>query len=131
MKKLFAHNGMALPAVIFMMVIVALLVAGMARLLGAQSGINNLQLLGARAFWAAKAGGEWAAYRINATGSCASGNLVIDSFQVSVSCTSRNYLEAGNTVSIFDVNVIAQNGTDIGSVDYVSRQLDLVLNVEN
>lgn len=124
-------KGFALPAVIFMMVIVVLLITAMTRLLSTQSAISDMQLLGVRAFWAAKAGADWAAYRINATHACATGNLTINGFQVTVGCVSNSYVEAGNTVSVYEVNVSAQYGSDPGGVDYVSRQLNLVLNVEN
>ena len=131
MKLRARDKGFALPAVIFMMVIVVLLITAMTRLISTQSAISDLQLLGVRAFWAAKAGAEWAAHRINVTHACATGNLTINGFQVTVGCASNSYIEAGNTVSVYEVNVVAQYGSDPGGVDYVSRQLNLVLNVEN
>jgi len=125
-----AYKGFALPAIIFMMVIVVLLITAMTRLISTQSTINDLQLLGTRAYWAAKAGGEWAAYRINLNKACASGNLNIDGFQVAVACSSNSYTEAGANVSVYEVNVTAQYGNDPGGINYVSRKWNLVLNVE-
>lgn len=129
-SSLKKSSGFALPAVIFMMVIVVLLIGYMVRMLNTQSAINDMQLLGTRAFWAAKAGAEWAAYRINQSGACASDTLTVDSFTVTVSCASSSYVEAGNTVTVFEVNVDAQHPAGPGSADYVSRQLNLVLNAE-
>ena len=129
-SSLKKKSGFALPAVIFMMVIVVLLIGYMVRMLNTQSAINDMQLLGTRAFWAAKAGAEWAAYRINQSGACASDTLTVDSFTVTVSCASSSYVEAGNTETVFGVNVDAQHPAGPGSADYVSRQLNLVLNAE-
>lgn len=132
MNGLHRHylRGFALPAVIFMMVIVVLLISYMVRMLNTQSAINDMQLLGTRAFWAAKAGAEWAAFRINRSGSCAADTLSIDGFTVVVSCVSNSYAEGSGTVTVFEVNVNAQHPAGPGSADYVSRQLNLVLNAE-
>ena len=78
------HSGIALPAIIFMIVIVALLVGAMAQLLNVASGVTDIRLQSSRAFWAAKAGVERAAYHINATDTCApaAGTYTINGVQV-------------------------------------------------
>lgn len=126
-------QGIALPAVIFMIVIVALLVGAMARMLNVSSAITDIRMQSSRAFWAAKAGAEWAAYQINANGNCAAatGSLSINGFSVQVGCSSADYNEAGNTVRVYEVNVQAQSAGSPTDLDYVSRQLMVVLNVES
>lgn len=125
--------GIALPAIIFMIVIVALLVGSMAQILNVSSGITDIRMQSTRAFWAAKAGAEWAAYQINSANSCAAatGNLSINGFQVAVSCSSVDYNEASNTVRIYEVNIQAQSSGSPADLDYVSRRLTVVLNVES
>ncbi|RLT97933.1 MAG: pilus assembly protein MshP [Ketobacter sp.] len=127
------NQGIALPAVIFMIVIVALLVGAMARILNVSSAITDIRLQSSRAFWAAKAGSEWAAYQIHANGNCAAatGTLSINGFSVQVGCASADYDEAGNTVRVYEVNVQAQSAGSPTDLDYVSRQLTVVLNVES
>lgn len=127
------HSGFALPAIVFMIVVVALLVAAMSQILNVSSGITDIRTQSARAFWAAKAGAEWAAYQINSANSCASatGNLNINGFQVAVVCNSTDYTEAANTVRVYEVNIQAQSTGSSANVDYVSRSLTVVLNVES
>ena len=127
------NKGIALPAVIFMIVIVALLVGAMSRMLNVSSGITDIRIQSSRAFWAAKAGTEWAAYQINANGNCAAatGSLNVNGFSVVVSCSSTDYNEAGNTTRVYNVNVQAQSSGSPSDLDYVSRQLTVVLNVES
>lgn len=127
--------GIALPAIIFMIVIVALLVGAMARILNVSSSATDIKLQSTRAFWAAKAGAEWAAYQINAnpSGTCAvaTGTLTVNGFQVAISCNNSDYNEASNTVRVFEVDVQAQSSGSPADLDYVSRRLRVVLNVEN
>jgi len=127
-----AHSGIALPAIIFMIVIVALLVGAMAQLLNVSSGVTDIRLQSAKAFWAAKAGVERAAYHVNATAACApaAGTYTINGFQVLVNCSSVDYNEASNTVRVFQVDVSAQSAGSPTGLDYVSRQLTVVMNVE-
>ncbi|NIR92194.1 MAG: hypothetical protein GWO08_00525, partial [Gammaproteobacteria bacterium] len=81
-----AQSGIALPAIIFMIVIVALLVGSMAQILNLSSGMTDIRLQSARAYWAAKAGAEWAAYQVNVNNDCtaATGSQNINGFTVSV-----------------------------------------------
>lgn len=127
------QSGIALPAIIFMIVIVALLVGAMARILNLSSGMTDIRLQSTRAFWAAKAGAEWAGYQIHANNNCAaaSGSQTINGFAVTVSCTSTDYDEAGNTIRVYQVEVQAQSPGSPSDLDFVSRQITVVLNVES
>lgn len=137
MSRTVKMRGFALPAVIFLMVIVTLLIAYMARIQVAQSADVDMRLLAVKAYWAAKAGGEMAAYRINSSAvpangcTAAAGTQTIDGFQVSVGCQSNSYAEGSGTVTVYEVTVQATSGAAVTSQEYVSRQLTLVLNVES
>lgn len=126
------RDGFALPAVIFLMVVVALLVAYMSRLLTSETAAGNLALLGTRAYWAAQAANEWAAYEINRNSACPSApaNFTINGFRIAFSCVATPYLEGGASGVIFEVSSRAVYGTDPADADYVSRTLEMVLDVQ-
>lgn len=129
------QRGFALPAIIFLMVIVTLLIGYMARIQSSQAAANSLRIEGTRAYWAAKAGSQWAAYQINVSTSntCAPavGTLSINGFQVAMSCTVSSYTEGSNTIYLYEVTALAQNAFTVDSLDYVSRQITTVINEEN
>lgn len=127
------QKGIALPAIIFMIVVVALLVGAMAQILNVSSGIVDIRTQSSRAFWAAKAGAEWAAYQINSSNTCAAatGTLSINGFQVTVTCNSADYNEAGSTVRVYELDIQARSAGSPVDLDYVSRQLTVVMNVES
>lgn len=125
-------KGFALPAMIFLMVVVTLLIGYMARIQSSQAAVSGLRIQSTRVFWAAKAGTEWAAFQLINNPSCAAatGSLTINGFQVSVSCNSNSYTEGGSTVFMFEITALAQNAVPVDSLDYVSRQVTTVLHVE-
>lgn len=126
------HKGFALPAVIFLMVVVALLVAYMSRLLTSETAASNLAILGTRAYWAAQAANEWAAYEINRNIACPAvpANFTINGFRIVFSCAATPYLEGGVSGVIFEVSSRAVYGNDPAEADYVSRTLEMVLDVQ-
>ena len=126
------RNGFALPAVIFMMVIVALLIMYMSRLLTTEAAAGNIALLGARAYWAAQSANEWAAYEINRTDACptAPAGFTITGFSIVFNCTATPYLEGANAGVIFEVSSRAVYGSSPAEADYVSRTLEMVLDVQ-
>ena len=132
MNNLLDRKGFALPMMIFLMVIVSLLVVAMARMLSAGSALTNMGLLGTQAHWSAQAANEWAAYQINRNGSCptAPGNFTINGFRIAFSCSATAYAEASANGQIFTVSSTAEWGTDPAQMDYVSRTLEVVLDVQ-
>ena len=88
------HTGLALPALIFMLVVVTLLVGAMARLLSSQSATGNLNWLGTQAYWAAQSANQWAAHQIFAADACPTvpANFTINGFSISLSCTRTTYV---------------------------------------
>lgn len=123
------ERGFALVAALFLMVVIALVVATMSRLAVNQSADGNLALQQARAYQAARAGLEWGINRVRATGSCASGNVSmaggnLSDFNVSLSCSQRDYTdEAGAAFSLFRLEATAANGSPGSQVDYAWRRL--------
>ena len=124
-------KGIALPAIIFLMVIVALLVASMSRILSSETATTNLGLLSSRAYWSAQSAVEWAAYNIHLNNSCPTvpSGLSINGFSIILACTNVSYTEGGVTGVIYTVNARAVYGSNPGDLDYVSRSVEVVLDV--
>jgi MSHA biogenesis protein MshP len=125
-------SGMALPVVIFLMVIVTLLIGYMSRIVSSQTAATNLELLGTQAYWSAQSANEWAAHQINATSACpvTPSNFSINGFSILVSCTRTAYLEASSSGAIYEVSARATLGSAPGQLDYVSRTVEMVLDVQ-
>ena len=132
MSNRMEKNGFALPMMIFLMVVVSLLVVSMARMLSTEGALTNMGLLGAQAHWSAQAANEWAAYHINRDGSCPSppANFTINGFDITFSCSAAAYTEASVNGQIFSVTSTAEWGSDPAQMDYVSRTLEVVLDVQ-
>jgi MSHA biogenesis protein MshP len=130
-------SGFALPAVIFLMVIVTLLITYMSRIVSSESAVNNLNVLGMRAYWAAQSANEWAAYKIYSNALAATGsacpstpaNFTINGFSISVTCSSTAYTEGGSSGALYQISSRAFQGGSPINADYVSRTLDMVLDV--
>jgi len=134
----FASNmkqgGFSIVSAIFLLVILASLGAFMISLSSTQHTASALDIQGARAYQAARAGIEWAAYQgvRNAAGfACATagsstgainfgGDLA--SFTTTVTCNSSVFDEAGNSVRVYAITSTAVSGTP-GGIDYVQRIL--------
>lgn len=125
--------GFGLVAAMFLIIVVALLIAAMARLSTAQHGTSSLAIQQARAYQAARAGLEWGITQAFSTGLCATGNPTLaggnlSDFVVVVGCNSTGYTnEMGVALTIFRFTATAQNGVPGGRPDYVYRQLTAVV----
>jgi len=139
-----AINGFALPSAIFLLVILAGLAAFMVTFSTTQSITSAQDVQGARAYHAARSGTEWGLYQVldptNATvvapGAAAWPNLpvcppspttlVIEGFNVALTCSSSDYSEAGNTRSIrvFLLESTASVGV-VGAVNFVERKVSV------
>jgi MSHA biogenesis protein MshP len=134
MKKF--SQGFLLPAAIFILVILAALGAYALNITSLQQASSTQDVQGARAYQAARAGVEWAAYQVLSPGSTALANcpaspitLTIDSFTVSVSCTrSADYFEQGtdHTIAIYDITATASFGS-VAAANYIERQIQVTL----
>lgn len=142
-RSLKHARGIALPAVIFMLVVLAtLLAAGVTMMSQASQGMN-LELRGARALSAARAGAEWGTWMVNdplatrspsatAIAACASNSALtlpgaLDEFTVDVQCTrfpaTGEYDEGGLKLAAFEIVSTASSGP-ANSADRVERRIE-------
>lgn len=127
------ERGFALVAALFVMVVVALVVATMSRLSVTQTASVDLALQQARAYQAARAGIEWGMHHVLADASplCREESLTLplDGFSVRVSCRETAPLslaEEGSRVVFYTIEAEAWTGKP-GSPDYAWRRLESVL----
>jgi MSHA biogenesis protein MshP len=89
---------------------------------------------GSRAYWAARAGLEWAIPQVIASNSCpaATSTFVVDAFNVQTSCVASTYNE-GVTVTIVNITSLAcQPGPPCGAgagggTAYVERSVSTAI----
>jgi MSHA biogenesis protein MshP len=130
-RKTRTESGFVLPTAIFLLVILAALATYMVTLSRTSHLGSVLDIQGGRAYQAARAGIEWAAWQLlqNPTPSCMaappplalSGTLV--TFSVNVSCIqSGTYTDGVDTIEVYQITSTATSGLP-GEVDYVERQI--------
>jgi len=134
------QEGFSIVSAIFLMVILAALGAFMVSLSSTQHTASALDVQGARAYQAARAGIEWAAYQgiRNAPAfACATAGASTDainfagdlaSFTTTVACVSAAHDEGGNTVRVYSITSTARSGI-AGSVHYTERVLTLTVSL--
>jgi MSHA biogenesis protein MshP len=129
-----ANKGMALPMAIFVMVVLSAMVGYLMRIFLLANLAATQEILATRAYFAARAGVEWAAYQVLLPGSnlmqaCpADQTLNINGFQVVMVCQQNNYSDTSGTenVSIYQLVATASQGIQ-GAQDYVERQVQVSL----
>jgi len=133
------QQGFAAIAAIFLVVVLAALGGFMLTFSNTQNLTATQDLLGSRAYWAARAGLEWGL--ANTTNACppkpatlvasqtlTSAPLTIDTFSVVVTCSLSAYAEATATptipnVFVFTVTAVASSAGLPGKVGYIERSL--------
>jgi len=137
MKKL--QRGFSIVSAIFLLVVLAFLGAAMTTFSTTQNQSAALDVMGSRAYQAARAGIEWAAYYVTLTpqgtqwGGCAAGTAVgvagdLAPFSpVTVNCAAASHVEGAGTIWIYDVSAVAQAGGVAGNPDYVERVISVKL----
>ena len=136
------QRGFSLVTAIFLLVVLSMLGATMVTFFTAQQNSSSLDVLGSRAYQAARAGIEWAAYNVAIQPSgtqwvgCAAipsplfatGTLAgtLSPFQVIVTCTPYGPYTDGSTIYVYDITSTATgvNGAAVGSADYVERVIN-------
>ena len=139
------ERGFALVAALFVMVIIAVVVATMSRLSITQNASLDLALQQARAYQAARAGLEWGLHQVmaesNTTGLCPVGNPSmagsgLSDFSVSVACVklpcattscAQTYTEGIRTFNLYRLTATASNGSPGSRVDYAWRRLEVTV----
>jgi MSHA biogenesis protein MshP len=138
---LSSESGFSLVTAIFLLVVLSGLGAAMMTFFTAQQQGSALDVLGARAYQASRAGIEWGAYQVvqnSGVGfapNCQPGPTAqslpalagtLAEFTVSVSCSATSAVEAAATVWVYSLTSTAARGT-AGSADYVERQISATL----
>lgn len=137
MKKI--QQGFSIITAIFLLVVLSFLGVAMVSFSTAQNQSAAMDVLGSRAYQAARAGIEWATYQVvNSTASSAtavgcatnfaSGTLggTLSPFAVTVSCQTASAVEGASTIWIYNVSSVASTGT-VGSTNYVERDMSVKL----
>ena len=130
------QSGFAAIAAIFLVVLLAALGAFMLTFSNTQQLTSAQDLQGSRAYWAARAGLEWAVGSVNpqpsATALCPASPQALPlgagtfegGFNVVVTCSLLAYDEAGESRKIFQFTSVASlPGAVPGSIGYVERSL--------
>jgi MSHA biogenesis protein MshP len=137
MRKL--QRGFSIVSAIFLLVVLAFLGAAMTSFSVAQNQSAAMDVMGSRAFQAARAGIEWAAYHVasapGAWADCAAGKTVVVEGDlapfspVTVNCSAASHAEGPSTIIwIYDVSAVAQTTASVaGDQDFVQRVIRVKL----
>ena len=133
------QQGFSLITAIFLLVVLGTLGTMMVTFFVAQQQSSTIDVLGSRAYQAARAGVEWASYNVGITpqgtawAGCAgaasapfaantlAGNL--SPFTVTVDCTTAAAVEGTATINWYVVTSTAHNGLAASSKDRIERQI--------
>jgi MSHA biogenesis protein MshP len=121
------QRGFAMVAAIFLMVILAALGAFMLTFSSTQHVTSAQDIQGSRAYWAARAGLEWAISSVKATSACAGPPASLEGFTLAISCPSQGYDEGGAPKTFFTITSLAKSGTSVGSPGYIERSVSVTV----
>ncbi len=124
-----SHHGFAAVAAIFLLVLLAALGAFMLTFSNTQQ-INSAQdVQGSRAYWAARGGLEWGLASVIGASACPASPtaLALDGFNVSVTCVSQSYAEAGVNRTLYRLAATASRGAGVGTISYVERSVSATI----
>lgn len=134
------QHGFSIVTAIFLLVVLSFLGVAMVTFSTSQHQSSAMDVMGSRAYQAARAGVEWAAYQVEqspisapAATPCATnfatGSLggTLSPFAVNVACTPASYIENGSTVWVYDVVATATTGGAPGDQSYIERVLKVKL----
>lgn len=131
------QRGFSLVSAIFLLVVIAALGTFAVTLSTTQHQGEALDVMGSRAYQAARTGIEWAAYNVAQSpasspvpwGGCATGPVPplalggnLSAFSVALSCSSSSHVEGASVLWIYDVSAVATaTGAAPGDANYVER----------
>ncbi|MDD5384999.1 MAG: hypothetical protein PHG89_08985 [Gallionella sp.] len=136
-----SSKGFSLVSAIFLLVVIAALGTFAVTLFTTQQQSAALDVMGARAYQAARAGIEWGAYQVlpnSAVGfaaNCRAGATsqvvaplpnTLAGFNVNVQCVSTPHSEAAATVTIYQLTSTATQGAP-ATPNYVERQMTVTI----
>ena len=125
------QRGFAAIAAIFVLVVLAALGAFMVTFSNTQQLTSAQDVQGSRAYWAARAGIEWALSLARSSGACpaASSAFTVNTesvFNLTVTCTAQAHSEGAAAITVFSLTATATQGA-VGSPSYVERSLSATL----
>jgi MSHA biogenesis protein MshP len=128
-----AQSGFSLISAIFLLVVIAALGTFAVTLSTTQQQSAAQDVLGARAYQAARAGIEWGAYQVLQNAGCPLPTQVLAAmpntlanFRVQVDCSSLATTDAGIPVVMYQLTSTATQGT-VATPDYVERQISVTI----
>lgn len=134
------QHGFSIVSAIFLLVVLAFLGIAMVSFSTSQHQGEAMDVMGARAYQAARSGIDWMAYHVvnSATSApaavpqCTATSLgtlggTLSPFSVNVNCSAASHIEDGATVWIYDVSAVAKTSGTPGSAGYVERVLSVKL----
>lgn len=133
MKNLPSRSrGVAVISAIFLLVVLAALGAFMVTFSNTQQRTSAQDVRGTQAYWAARAGLDWAIPQVIANNSCpaALSTFAVNNFEVQTSCSTSSFNE-GVTATLVNITALACQpgpcGSGVGSLAYVERSVSASL----
>lgn len=132
-----SSKGFSIVSAVFLLVVLAFLGTAMVTFSINQQQTVALDVMGARAYQAARAGIEWGAYQVLRGGACAANQNIpagtmggtLSGFAVAVTCipAAQSAVSATTgTVTVYGLTSTATQGT-AGQRDYVERQMSVTI----
>lgn len=121
------EDGFSIVSAVFLLVVLSALGAFMVTFSTVQHTTSAMDVRGAQAYQAGRAGIEWGIYRVLriTPASCAANQALgnVAGFAVTVQCTASGPFTEGVTqVMVYQITSTASSGT-VGGLGYVERQL--------
>ena len=133
-----AQRGFSIITAIFLLVVLSFLGIAMVSFSTSQHQSSAMDVMGSRAYQAARAGIEWAAYKVvnepqpalappgsNINLGSLGGTLA--PFSVTVNWSAASHVEGASTIWIYDVSAVAQTGGSSGDPSYIERVISVKL----
>ena len=134
------QQGFSLVTAIFMLVVLAGLIAYMVSISAVQHSTVAMSVQGARAMQAARSGLEYAIYQALNDGNCSdvTGTVTfgavepaLQPFSVDLTCTNNTHTEGVTNVVFYTIQAVAENShyirNGLANPDYVSRSIRVTI----
>lgn len=125
-------RGVAAISALFLLVVLAALGAFMITFSNTEQLTSAQDVKGTQAYWAARAGLDWAIPQVIASNSCpaATSTFVVDSYTVQTTCATSSFNE-GVTATMVNITSLACQpspcGAAAGGISYVERSVSASL----
>lgn len=129
--EIVAQRGFAIVSALFLMVALAALGAGILHFSSIQQVTGALDIQGARALGAARAGSEWMVAQVNTASACPAAGIPtsLNGFDLTLSCDpgSSSFTDEGVSLRIYTITSRASAGGAVGNLGYVEREIRTVV----